>query len=121
MSITATVFVVEDDEFVRLFATEHVAACGFHCLQASNGNDAINVLKGEAQVDLLFTDILLGKGINGVELAATARLLRPAIRVLFTSGYAPEAVLNKMPSGAQLLPKPYTARALEARLRSVLA
>jgi CheY-like chemotaxis protein len=82
-----TVLVVEDDEKVRENTTAMLAELGYRVLEAGDSEAALALLREHADVALMFTDIGL-PGRNGRELAAEARRLRPALRVLFTTGYA---------------------------------
>src|SRR5438046_10443748 len=71
-----TILVVDDDEGVLTTATEIVSDLGYHVLAATNGKQALQILKEAARVDLLFSDIVMPGGINGVQLAREARRLR---------------------------------------------
>jgi PleD family two-component response regulator len=83
-----TVFIVEDDPFVRSYAVMSRQSLGYRLTAAVNGNDALQKLGTDIHVDLPFTDIVMPGGINGWELADLARKARPKLRVLLTSGYA---------------------------------
>ena len=82
-----TVLVVEDDPFVRSYSTTSVESLGYSVIAAVDGNDALQKLRTDIHVDILFTDIVMPGGINGWELADLARKLRPGLPVLLTSGY----------------------------------
>ena len=71
---------------------------------------------------VLLTDVVLTGGIDGRELAECARRQRPDLRVLFTTGYTPNAIIHGgiLDPGVHLLPKPFTAESLNAALRRVL-
>jgi len=99
------VLVVEDDPLVRMAAVDMVGALGFTALQAADAVSALTVLRGEARVDVLFTDIGL-PGMRGPELAQAAVELRPGLKVIFASGYA-EADAGTGIDGAARLGKPY--------------
>jgi CheY-like chemotaxis protein len=72
-------------------------------------------------VQLLFTDVGL-PGINGAQLVAAARAKRPDVKVLFTTGYARNAIVHqgRLDSGVELITKPFTRAQLAARIRDVL-
>jgi CheY-like chemotaxis protein len=71
-------------------------------------------------VDLLLTDVVMPGGLNGDELAARARALRPAIKVLYTSGYTKDSMKSTLEEGAVLLSKPYQEGELARSLRRLL-
>ena len=118
-----TVFIVEDDPFVRSYAVMSLQSLGYRVTSAVDGNDALQKLGTDLQVDLLFTDIVMQGGINGWELAELARRARPHLRVLLTSGYALETLSAQghLRDGAFILTKPYRKAELARRLREALA
>jgi CheY-like chemotaxis protein len=115
------VLVVEDDHDVRLFTTESLRDLGFTVLEAHDGPSAMKQLELHPEVQLLFTDVGL-PGINGAQLVAAARELRPAIKVLFTTGYARNAIVHqgRLDPGVELITKPFTRAQLASRIRDVL-
>ncbi|MGH8241244.1 MAG: ATP-binding protein, partial [Steroidobacteraceae bacterium] len=86
--------VVEDDADVRLFTTENLRELGFSVLEAHDGPSALKQLGQHPEVQLIFTDVGL-PGMNGAQLVAAARALRPDIKVLFTTGYARNAIVHQ--------------------------
>jgi len=117
-----TVFIVEDDPFVRSYAVMSLQSLGYRVTAAVDGNDALQKLGTDLEVDLLFTDIVMPGGINGWELAELARRARPGLRVLLTSGYALETLSAQghLREGAHILTKPYRKAELARRLREAL-
>jgi len=117
------VFIVEDDPFVRSYAVMSLQSLGYQVTSAVDGNDALQKLGTDLQVDLLFTDIVMPGGINGWELAELARRARPDLRILLTSGYALETLSAQghLRDGAFILTKPYRKAELARRLREALA
>jgi PAS domain S-box-containing protein len=115
------VLVVEDDNDVRLFTTESLRELGFTVLEARDGPSALKQLERHPEVQLLFTDVGL-PGINGAQLVAAAREQRPDIKVLFTTGYARNAIVHqgRLDAGVKLITKPFTRSQLAARIRDVL-
>jgi CheY-like chemotaxis protein len=115
------VLVVEDDDGVRLFTTESLRELGFTVLEAHDGPSALKQLEQHSDVQLIFTDVGL-PGINGAQLAAAARTLRPNIKVLFTTGYARNAIVHqgRLDPGIELITKPFTRAQLALRIRDVL-
>jgi PAS domain S-box-containing protein len=118
-----TVLVAEDDPFVRTYAVACLQSFGYRVIEAVDGRDALNKIASGAAVDLLFTDVVMPGGINGWELAETARRVSPNLRVLLTSGYALEALAERgrLPKGAAILNKPYRKAELAKRVREALA
>ncbi len=116
------ILVVEDDEDVRAYTTDVLRELGYRVLQAPNGQQGLDLLMREPGVRLLFSDIGLPGGMNGRRLAEEARHRRPDLRVLFTTGYAADALVHdgRLDPGVQLITKPFTYPALAAKLREVL-
>jgi PAS domain S-box-containing protein len=114
-----TVLVVEDDPDVLEIALEAVQSFGFEVLAAENAAAALAILRREQTVDVLFTDIVMPPGMNGVELAYDACRLRPALRVLLASGYPREAFRDNRQDGMAFIAKPYTLSTLSERLAAL--
>jgi PAS domain S-box-containing protein len=116
-----TILVVEDDDDVRIYSTESLRELGFSVLEAYDGPSALRVLEHHPEIKLLFTDVGL-PGINGRQLVDEARHRRPGLRVMFTSGYARNAIVHqgRLDHGVELLTKPFTRAQLASRIRSVL-
>ena len=117
------ILVVEDDEDVRANTTTMLRELGYQVLEASDGPSALQILEGGLGIDLLFTDVGLPGGVNGRQLADRARLKRPGLKVLFTSGYARNAIVHqgRLDPGVELLSKPFTLRQLATKVRQMLA
>ena len=114
-----TVLVVEDDVELRRLAVTIVSSLGYRVLEASDGVQALEMLKNTQKVDLLFTDVVLPRGMNGVALAKRAVALRPEISVLYTSGYTENAIIHNgvLDAGVTLINKPYRRAELAILLR----
>ncbi len=119
---TETILVVEDDAAVRQVATSLLSELGYRVIEADNGANALAVLAQTKHVDLLFSDIIMPGGMNGVELARRAQANEPNLRVLHTSGYAAETVTGEdgEASTAELLRKPYHKQELARKIRQTL-
>jgi CheY-like chemotaxis protein len=117
-----TLLVVEDDHDVRAYSVESLRELGYRVLEAHDGPSALRVLEQEQNISLLFTDVVLPGGMTGAQLAAQARGLRPSLNVLFTTGYARNAIVHqgRLDARVQLITKPYTFEALAAKVRDVL-
>jgi CheY-like chemotaxis protein len=121
-SPTETILIVEDDADVRQQSVEALSELGYRVLQAADGPAARRVLGRETHVDLLFTDVVLPAGMTGAQVAAEAREIQPGIKVLFTTGYARNAIVHngRLDPGVQLITKPYSFADLAAKIRDVL-
>jgi len=92
------------------------------CCGPQNGPAAVAILEVEANIDLLFTDIIMPGGMDGVALARYAVDRFPGIKVLYASGYAEETVLNRDEHDAEInwISKPYRKQDLERTVRGIL-
>jgi len=113
------VLLVEDDAEVRSVAQRFLAALDCRVTACGSGEQARDLLQADAGFDLLLTDIALGPGMRGTELAELARRRRPDLPVLLMSGYA--SALLDAPPGWDLLRKPYTRAELARSMARVLA
>ena len=114
-----TVLVVEDDPDVRNITVARLGEFGHHVLEADNAKAALDILGRDDAIDLLFTDIAMPGGMNGLELARRALQLRPGIRVLFVSGYTSSAHTEGNTPG-EFLQKPYRQEDLGRALHRAL-
>jgi signal transduction histidine kinase len=117
-----TVLVVEDEPAVREHSVASLRELGYRVLAASDGHAAMRVLAREAEIAVLFTDVGLPGGMTGRQLAEAARVLRPELKVVYTTGYARNAIVHGgvLDPGTELLPKPFSYAALAAKIRTVL-
>ena len=117
-----TILVVEDDDAVRQLSVDALNDLGYVVLEAANGPNALRILTARADIDLLFTDVVLPGGLTGAQLAAQARGMQPELKVLFTTGYARNAIVHhgRLDPGVQLLTKPFSFADLTARIRDIL-
>src|SRR5262245_15453685 len=117
-----TILVVEDDDDVRAYSKEIMRELGYSILEASTGAAALRVLAAHPEVALIFTDVGLPGGMNGRQLADEARKRRPELKILFTTGYARNAIVHegRLDPGVQLVTKPFTYAAVGAKLRDIL-
>lgn len=116
-----TILVVEDDERVRHFTVEALRELGYRVLEAADGRLAMDVLAGNPDVVLLFTDVVM-PGMTGRELADKAVLKRPDLKLLFSTGYTRNAIVHNgvVDAGTNFLQKPYSLNDLARKVRSVL-
>ena len=117
-----TVLVVEDEPVVRGVILEMLAEQGYRTLQAFDGPSGLKILRGRERIDLLVTDVGL-PGINGRQLADQARETRPALKVLFITGYA-ESMVNPegfLQPGMEMITKPFDLDHLAQRIRAMVS
>ena len=115
-----TILVVDDDEDVLALARTYLEDQGYKVLHASNGAEGLRILEA-ADVDLLFTDIVMPGEMDGFELAERARQSRPRLRVLYTSGFFKERPRRRetAPDGA-MLPKPWPLAQLKEAVKRAI-
>jgi CheY-like chemotaxis protein len=116
---TERILLVEDDATVLALTLDVLSGLGYQVVTATNAAEALAALQADAGIDLLFTDVVMPGGVSGLSLARTARELRPALRVLLTSGFVGE---NRVIDGREfpLLDKPYESAVLASTLRKLL-
>ncbi|HEX4095738.1 MAG TPA: response regulator, partial [Caulobacteraceae bacterium] len=111
--------VVEDDPQVLAVTVAVLRELGYETITAANAQAALDRLEAGEQIDLLFSDVVMPGGCNGVELARRARTMRPDLKVLLTSGYVGEAAAMTA-EAFELIDKPYEQATLAARLAKIL-
>lgn len=113
------ILLVEDDDEVAALVSEMLAQLGYEVTRAASGAAALGALADGRAVDLIFSDIMMPGGMNGVELAHEIKRRRSDIPVLLTSGYSEAAVHEAEQAGIRILPKPYHIDELGAALSAV--
>ena len=119
---TETVLVVDDRPDVADTAAMILEGLGYRVLSADGPDEAMRIAGGPEPIALLFTDLIMPGGMDGVQLARAVRELRPGIRVLLTTGYA-EASMERTDVGGhelETIMKPWRRQDLAARVRAVL-
>ncbi|MFJ2478737.1 response regulator [Pseudomonas sp. NPDC087598] len=118
MSATASIIlVVEDDAIVRMLIVDVLEELEFKVLEADGSEQALEILSDTAQhIDLMMTDVGL-PGMDGRELATEARKLRPALPILFASGYA-ESI--DVPNDMHVIGKPFSIDQLRDKVKSII-
>jgi PAS domain S-box-containing protein len=116
------ILVVEDDPDVRAYSVESLKELGYRVLEAADGPEALQILKREGQVDLIFTDIVLPGGLTGAEVVVEARRIQPDLPAVFTTGYSRNAIVHhgRLDKGVHLLTKPFSFTELAGKMRDVL-
>ncbi len=117
-----TILLVEDNDSVRDYATTALAELGYRVIAARDANDALQAVDRGERIDLLVTDVVLGSGPNGRELAARIGERRAGLPVLFTTGYTRNAIVHhgRLDPGVHLLDKPFTQQDLARKIRELI-
>ena len=116
-----SIVVVEDDEDVRAHAVAILRELGYSVLDAADGPSALRILEANPGVHMLFTDVGLPGGMNGRQLADKARTDHPELLVLFTTGYARNAIVHqgRLDPGVELITKPFTYASLAIKVHGI--
>jgi signal transduction histidine kinase len=117
------VLVVEDNNSVREVAAAMIEEMGFDAITATNGHEGLEMIQAHKDIDLVLSDVIMAGGMNGPELAAKAIKVRPDLRILFMSGYAPGSVrqMQDLPDTIDLVNKPFTRNDLTEKVKKALA
>jgi PAS domain S-box-containing protein len=118
-----TVLVVDDEPLLRVFVTEVLEDLGYSALEAGEGAAAMKILASGRTIDLLITDVGLPNGMNGRQLADAARQARPALKVLFITGYAESTLMDqgRLEPGLHVITKPFATEALAKKIGELMA
>ncbi|MBV9687026.1 MAG: response regulator [Alphaproteobacteria bacterium] len=116
------VLVVEDHTDARNLAIDGLRELGYEVIDAADGQAALRAIASRPDISLLFTDVGLPGGLDGRQLAEQARQRRPDLKVLYTTGYARNAIVHqgRLDPGVELIVKPFTHAEFAARIRDVL-
>jgi PAS domain S-box-containing protein len=117
-----TILVVEDEPDLRSYTTEALRDLGYRVLEAGDGRGALEIVERHPEIDLLFTDVVLGGGMNGRVLSDEVSRRRPGLPVLYTTGYTQNAIVHhgRLDPGMHLIGKPFTYAELAAKVRRML-
>ena len=117
------ILVVEDNESVREVAAAMIEELGFEVITAANGPEGLRLIEDRRDIALVLSDVIMAGGMNGPELVAKAMRLRPELKVLLMSGYAPGSVrlMQDLPDTIELVNKPFTRNDLTEKVRRALA
>ena len=114
------VLVVEDEALVRMLVVQALEDAGFSVREAAEAGAAMEVLRTDEGIRLMVTDVGL-PGLNGRQLADQARAHRPDVKVLFMTGYADSALIEKsLPEGFGLIQKPFDVDDLADRAQALI-
>ncbi|MCX7347580.1 MAG: ATP-binding protein, partial [Alphaproteobacteria bacterium] len=118
------VLVVEDNPSVRDVAAAMIEDMGFDVLIASSGAEGLQAITERRDIDLVLSDVIMAGGMNGPEMALKALEVRPELKVLFMSGYAPGSLRQmqeELPNAIDLVNKPFTRNDLTEKVKRALA
>ncbi len=114
------VLIVEDEPLLRLFAVDMVEDAGFGTVEAANSTEAVAILESRQDIRIVFTDVDMPHGIDGICLAACIRDRWPPIKIIITSGKPlPDRVT--IPAEAVFFPKPFRQDRVIRTLHSMAA
>jgi two-component system, response regulator PdtaR len=119
MSDGVTVLVVEDEPIVRMDIVDRLEDAGFTIIEAANAAEAIALLEGRTDIQLIFTDIDMPGSMDGLMLAAAVRDRWPPVRIIVTSGHRMVEITD-IPDGSVFFSKPYQATEVIASMHKLL-
>jgi CheY-like chemotaxis protein len=112
------VLIVEDEVLLRMDAADMIAAAGFEAVEASNADQAIEILEARRDITVVFTDIQMPGSMDGLKLARAVRGRWPPIKIVATSAHLGVRETD-LPEGGRFLPKPYNLREVTGVLREL--
>ena len=112
------VLVVEDEMFTRMDVVEMLRGAGFDILEATNADEAIQMLERNPDIRLIFTDVDMPGSMNGLKLAAAVRDRWPPVRIIATSGHF-KIKAGDLPVDARFISKPYQPAQIVSAIREL--
>lgn len=119
-STRQVVLVVEDEPLLRLTAIDMVEDAGFEAVAAADATEAVSILERRLDIRIVFTDINMPRGMDGMKLAASIRDRWPPIEIILTSGHV-RPDIAALPAGSVFFSKPYREREVVAAMRRLAA
>lgn len=113
------VLIVEDELLLRMDAADAVKAAGFEVIEATNADQAIEILEARQDITVVFTDIQMPGSMDGLKLARAVRGRWPPIKIVATSGHHHVGDTD-LPEGGRFLPKPYSPTQVTGLLRELV-
>src|ERR1700712_4076323 len=114
------VLVVEDEFLLRMDAVDIITAAGFEVLEASNADEAIEILESRFDITVVFTDIQMPGSMDSLKLAAAIRGRWPPIKIVATSGHV-DVRHEDLPEGGRFVPKPYSPKQITGILHDLIS
>ncbi|MBO9100980.1 response regulator [Rhizobium sp. K1/93] len=118
--VRIAVLVVEDDALVRMGIVDELEVAGFEVFEAANATEAIERLIANVSISVMFTDVDMPGGVDGLKLAAAVRDRWPPIKILVTSGHR-KVDVDALPVEARFIPKPYNPNHVVRSIRELIA
>jgi CheY-like chemotaxis protein len=117
-----TVLVVDDETEILEIAQAYLTEMGYSAMRADSAASALNTLALYKEIDLMITDVIMSGGMNGVELATKARELSPNLKIIYSSGYPSDALVERSGTivDGPLLRKPYEQHEFAAMIHRTL-
>jgi len=116
-----SILLVEDEPSVAAITEAMLVDLGHRVRRAGDAAEALEFLRSDVHIDVLFSDVMMPGGINGAQLAIEARAMRPELRILLTSGFAGEELEAALAGGSQpFIRKPYLASELAQALEELI-
>ena len=119
-SARGLVLVVEDEPILRMAAVDMVEDAGFTAVEAADATEAVRILESRTDIRIVFTDIDMPRGMDGMRLAACIRDRWPPINIIVTSGHVAASEIE-LPARAVFFPKPYKATEVVAMMSRMAA
>jgi DNA-binding NtrC family response regulator len=117
-----TILVIEDEPLLLEYIVDLLSECGYRVLPATNSKEALHYLQDSVyQIDLMFSDIRIPGGMNGMALARETQNWRPGLKVILTTGFAIELLEDPAHQAFDILQKPYMPADLLTTIRRTLA
>ena len=116
----STILVVEDEVLIRLATCDYLRHCGYRIIEGSTAEEAQRVFRAGQPIEVLFSDIELGPGMDGLGLAKWVRQHFPQVRILLASGVARVSEQAEDLSDGPFFAKPYAHEMLETHLRRLV-
>ncbi len=120
MAITLAVLIVEDEPFVRLDIADYLSTQGFEVHEAASAEEALKLLESTPDIRLVFTDIDMPGGMDGLKLSAAVRDRWPPVHIIVTSGHR-FVDMSELPAGSLFFAKPYRPPDLVRSMHEMLA
>jgi CheY-like chemotaxis protein len=118
----STILIVDDEDLICELLAEVLSEDGHTTFTAHTGEAALCIIREHPEIDLLFTDVRLPGGMNGLVLAAEAKRLRPTLSVLYATGYAAEFIGDYNPAApGEVLQKPFRPTHVRTKVRTLIA
>ena len=114
------VLVVEDEPLLRMAAVDLVEQAGFEAVEATDATNAVSILENRPDIRIVFTDVDMPRGMDGIKLAAMVRDRWPPIEIIIVSGHIDRADVE-LPARSVFFAKPYKEHEIVAAIHKFAA